>query len=181
MAVCSDDPTAVRETQSRHRLWWVFLACIAIVNGRYLFEPVFWDMITGMFMQAYWLANNNFDYFGLLEQPRWTLSGPCVYPTAWPTSFVYGYLLRLPPAVVNSMGHVLVWLCGATILSTVARILEPSCDRQTRLLAACCCSPARCSCRRPPRLTWRRRWRPCRHWLSIIVCSGSIEHRFCFR
>ena len=117
--------------------WWLFFGCMAAINGRYVFDPPYWDMLMGMFAQAHWLAENDLNYFALLQQPAFWGGGPNIYPFCWLPSLGYAalYYVELPPWGVNAILHVLMWACGATVLATFYQLLSPVCDRWIRLFA----------------------------------------------
>ena len=51
------------------------LLVLLLVNAQHLFDPPYWDSIVGLFNQAIWLKDNNFDFWGLARQPDYMAGG----------------------------------------------------------------------------------------------------------
>lgn len=121
------------------RVWCFFFGCMLLINGRYVFEPAYWDMLVGFFAEAHWLAENDLDCLELLYQPGYGEGGPNVYsPAGLPTAMAYGslYYIGMPVRWVNATWHIVIWLCGATALTAVFRMARVHWDTLVSLLAA---------------------------------------------
>ncbi len=68
----------LKEVRSRLFFWAVF-AFLVVTKFEVLFYPPYGDSVGGPFAEGWWLAQHNFDFAGLAEQPGYAVGGPKVY------------------------------------------------------------------------------------------------------
>ena len=107
-------------------LWVVLFFLLMTVNIVHLWDPPYWDGITGVYSQGIWLKNNQFDFFKLFEQNAYADAGPKVnlYLAMAP---LFGVLsLVLPPVGVFFCLHLLTVVCASVTAAIFFVILRNS-------------------------------------------------------
>lgn len=127
----------------RHpRMSWTlaFLAVwAAIVVWRFevIQSPPYYDFATGLFVEANFLVESNFDYSALVEEQRWLAGGAAVYVTSiWPT--VVALLMKYAPSTEAMLiaYHLIYFACAAGIALLVYALLVEQTGRLGAILTS---------------------------------------------
>lgn len=128
----SVDPGARSDFQHRCRWFFIFVAVfLSLLSGNFstLDHPPYWDGITGIFSQAVWLKNNQFDLFELYRQADWLEGGPRNVVLFLLAPVYAGLYHFFTPATVFRIAHLFNILCGATVFTlffhTSCRLMPP--------------------------------------------------------
>jgi hypothetical protein len=96
---------------------------LVISKWNVLFYPFYGDAIGGPFAEAWWLAQNNFDYAGLLQQPGYELGGPRVYFfSIFPTFLAILMKFAPTPQAFLIINHLIVFIEAALVVACVRQI-----------------------------------------------------------
>jgi hypothetical protein len=88
-----------------------------------LFYPFYGDAIGGPFAEGWWLAKNNFNYLGLLQQPGYELGGPRVYLfSLFPTFLALLMKISPSPKFFLVINHCIVFAQAALVVALMRRI-----------------------------------------------------------
>jgi hypothetical protein len=101
-----------------------FFSILLIGNVDRLMDPPYWDALTGVYSQGYWLMQNGFDYFGLYDQPDYIFGGPRshIFMIHAP---LFGVLsLIFSPEIVFLWLHLLNLLSAAVVATLFFWILK---------------------------------------------------------
>jgi len=71
-------PTQTDEHYAATMVFGIAFVLLLLMNLQVLTDPPYWDALTGIYSQAVWLKDHNFDYFQLWHQPKWVDGGPHV-------------------------------------------------------------------------------------------------------
>ena len=83
---------------SSRRFFLLILGFLIVTKWNVLTFPPYGDSVGGPFAEGWWLAQNNFNYVGLFQQPGYALGGPKVYFfSIFPTYLAV--LMKLIPSV----------------------------------------------------------------------------------
>jgi len=122
----------------RALLAW-FLVWLALVVWRFeiIASPPYWDAAMGMFLEANFLVETNFDYHRLwYHEKQFTEGGAAVYLISLlPT--LYALLLKTftDPRTTFVIGHLLNLACGALLLVLLYQLLAPRASGRGAALA----------------------------------------------
>lgn len=106
--------------------WLGVFAGLVLLKRNALLLPASWDESWAVLPGGLWLAENNFDLVGLLDQPEWFQYGPGTYalaPITWMTG-VIASLTSTTPAFLVSL-HLAHMAIGAVGLREVYRFARP--------------------------------------------------------
>lgn len=99
-------------------------------------SPPYYDFATGLFVEATFLVESNFDYGALVDQPRWMSGGPAVYVVSIVPTILAVMMKVLPTArSVLIAYHVATFLCTALVLVLMYLLLAPRVGRVGAVLA----------------------------------------------
>jgi hypothetical protein len=99
------------EWLDRRAGWILLLPCLA--QAHTLFDPPYWDSLTGAFPQGLWLARHGFDALGLFREKPYLQGGPCVYPFSfYPWIIAVLYRIGLAPKLVFAAMHLVSFVCA---------------------------------------------------------------------
>ncbi|MBX3414748.1 MAG: tetratricopeptide repeat protein [Pirellulales bacterium] len=99
-------------------------------------SPPYYDFATGLFIEANYLVESNFDYAALVDQPRWLSGGPAVYVVSIMPTVLALMMKALPSArAVLIAYHLLTFLLTAVALVLMYVLLEPRAGRVGAVLA----------------------------------------------
>ena len=105
------------------KVFFAAFLLLLMANVSVLQDPPYWDALTGIFSQAVWLKDHNFDYMSLWQQPKWTDGGPRVN-ILYLLAPAYGLLLKLfDPAWAFGIIHGFNIFCGALTFTLFYAIL----------------------------------------------------------
>jgi tetratricopeptide (TPR) repeat protein len=98
-------------------MWCVVFVAIALNRSAIIDSPPYYDFATGLFLEANFLAETNFDYSKLVhEQHRWMEGGAAVYITSVMPTFVAALMRWLPSArAVLVAYHLFTFAAAATL------------------------------------------------------------------
>jgi len=97
--------------------------------------PPYYDQATGLFVEANYLVETNFDYAALRQQPRWSAGGPAVYVISiGPT--LLALLMTFAPASYLAIFHLFNFACAAAIAMLVYALIVPRAGRPGAALTA---------------------------------------------
>lgn len=104
--------------------------------------PPYGDSVGGPFAEGWWLAQNHFDYAGLLNQPGYAAGGPRVYFTsAFPTYLALMFKLFPPVKLFLAVNHLVFFAMAAGVVTAVRAIGRKVFSIEAAgLLAAVVCS-----------------------------------------
>ena len=98
-------------------LFGIFFLLICVIRYESVFLPPYWDSIVGLFAEATWLADNDFDYLRLAyEIPGYGAGGPRVYFFSVYPAFQAILLKLIPESYLFLMLNHLLTFCYATIV-----------------------------------------------------------------
>lgn len=103
--------------------FWTVLGFLVITKWMVLFYPPYGDAVGGPFAEAWWLAQNNFNYPGLADQPAYHQGGPKTYLT----TIFPGYIAILMKLIPNTtlflfVNHLLFFAMAAGIVTMVRSV-----------------------------------------------------------
>src|SRR5262245_8486665 len=105
----------------------VFLLCfigLIMVNVPHLFDPPYWDAVTGVYRQGAWLADHGFNYSLLMQAPTYDFGGPRVHPL-YAFAALFALLSKLlAPAGVFFVLHLISLASAALALALFYWILR---------------------------------------------------------
>ena len=105
--------------------WLAVTLAIAVWKFDVVDSPPYYDFATGLFVEATFLAESNFDYRSLVfEQQRWLAGGPAVYITSILPTLLAVLMKTLPsPRAVLMAYHLFTFGCTALVLVLLYRLL----------------------------------------------------------
>lgn len=119
---------------------FVFLAAfVSLVLARWpiLDSPPYWDSAMGLFREADFLAETNFDYSRLFfSEKGFRQGGPAVYRTSLVPTLVAILMKLLPVRGVFLVGHLVEIAAASGVGALVYQLLHPRVGRRAALLAA---------------------------------------------
>jgi len=123
--------------------WLRFVAAVVLVTlgitvwkWDVIDSPPYYDFATGLFVEANFLVESNFDYGALVDQPRWMSGGPAVYVVSIVPTILAVMMKVLPTAhSVLVAYHVGTFLCTAIVLVLMYVLLAPRVGRIGGVLA----------------------------------------------
>lgn len=116
--------------------WLLVTLAITAWKWDVIDSPPYYDFATGLFVEATFLAESNFDYHSLVfEQERWLAGGPAVYITSILPTFLAVLMKTLPtPAAVFVTYHVFTFACTALVLVLMYGLLRDQTGRAGAML-----------------------------------------------
>lgn len=105
--------------------WLAVFAALVLLKRNSIDLPASWDESWAVLPGGLWLAENQFDLVGLLQQPQWFNFGPSTYalsPVTWLTGLVAA--VTTPEAFMPTL-HVVHMAIGAVGLREVYRFARP--------------------------------------------------------
>ncbi len=116
----------------------VVFALIAAWHGDILYEPPYWDAAMGLFLEANFLAEHNFDYRRLwFEEPRFIEGGAAIYLTSVLPTLVALLMVWCPtPESVFLIYHLLTFACAAAVGILIWALARPFAGSPVAALAA---------------------------------------------
>lgn len=100
-------------------------------------SPPYYDFATGLFVEANYLAETNFDYGSLMEQQRWLSGGPAVYVMSIMPTLLAVLMKTLPTArAVLIAYHLMTFFLTAIALVLVYVLLEPRAGKAGAVLTS---------------------------------------------
>lgn len=108
---------------------------ILATKAEVLFFPPYGDAIGGPFAEAWWLAQNNFDYAGLFHQPDFARGGPRVYLfSIYPTYVALWMKILKNPLIFLPVLHLIVFMMIAAVASLLREISRKMLSDKTAVL-----------------------------------------------
>lgn len=98
---------------------------LLIYNVQTLDDPPYWDALLGIFLQSAWLADNGFDYLGLVNQPSFNAGGPNLDPFYILAPIYAGLYKLLPVAGVFIVAHLMNLAFAALAIALFYALLKP--------------------------------------------------------
>jgi hypothetical protein len=116
----------------------VLVLGLCVVRFPIIASPPYYDFATGLFLEANFLAETNFDYSALIrEQSRWLEGGAAVYITSVMPTFVAVLMKTLPsPQAVFVAYHVFNFACAAAVALLLFTLLKAYIPPSGALLTA---------------------------------------------
>jgi hypothetical protein len=118
-------------------LFLAFFAALFATHANSLFDPPYWDALSGAFTQAHWQATHSFSPFYLLaDTPNFNDGGACVYPfSVYP--MIVGAFERFGVGVAATfcVMHLVSLAAGAGMLAATYRLARRACGGGLALLA----------------------------------------------
>ncbi|VAX37026.1 hypothetical protein MNBD_UNCLBAC01-1554 [hydrothermal vent metagenome] len=110
---------------------------LLITKFSILLYPPYGDAIGGPFAEAIWLAENNFNYAGLIKQPAYHFAGPRVYFFSIYPSYL-ALLLKLIPStqIFLIVNHIFVYMMTAVITALIRQIVRMRFDSKIASLSS---------------------------------------------
>ncbi|MBF0387426.1 MAG: hypothetical protein HQL20_06175 [Candidatus Omnitrophica bacterium] len=123
---------------STHGFFWLMLGFLILTKWNVLLFPPYGDSVGGPFAEGWWLAQNNFDYAGLLREPGYAAGGPRVYFTsAFPTYLALMYKAFSSMPVFLVVNHLVFFAMAAAVAAWVRSVARQIfCSESAGLLAA---------------------------------------------
>ncbi len=98
----------------------LILGFLVLTKWNVLGFPPYGDSVGGPFAEGWWLAQNNFDYIGLLHQPGYAAGGPRVYFTsAFPTYLALMYKVFSSISLFLVVNHLVFFAMAAAVAACV--------------------------------------------------------------
>jgi len=117
--------------------WLATLVYLIMTKFEVLFFPPYGDAIGGPFAEGIWLAQNNFDYLGLIHQPSYYYGGPRVYTfSIFPTFLAIGLKLISSRVVFLCLYHLFIFAASALVVAQLKNICERFFSREVSVLSA---------------------------------------------
>ncbi|MBX7072866.1 MAG: tetratricopeptide repeat protein [Pirellulales bacterium] len=108
----------------------ITLAALLLWRGEVLPLPPFYETAMGLFWEADFLAETNFDYTRLrLHEPAANDGGAFCYMTSAMPTVIAVLMKTLPTTAVFVVTHLLSFLCAALIVAVLYELLTPRTDR----------------------------------------------------
>lgn len=105
--------------------WLALLAAICCARFGVIDSPPYYDFATGLFLEANFLAESNFDYAALAQQSRWLEGGPAVYVVSVMPTLIAVLMKMLPAPAVLVAYHLFNFGCAAAAGVLMFSILRP--------------------------------------------------------
>ena len=99
-------------------------AALLLANAGALTAPPYWDAIVGLFNQAIWLEQHDFDWVGLWNSPGYAQGGPRIRPLNGVAVLIAGLYSVLSPPQVFFVLHLLTIAAAAGTAVLFFRILS---------------------------------------------------------
>lgn len=118
-------------------VWLLTFSALVAWRGEVLYSPPYWDYAMGLFAEADFLVESNFDYSALVEQRRFGAGGVATYITSIMPTFV-ALVMKFSPSVSASLLilHLVNIAAAASALLLVYALLRPHVEPQLAALAA---------------------------------------------
>jgi len=115
----------------------VAMFVVTIYRAEIIASPPYWDSAMGLFVEADYLAQSNFDYRRLaLEEKSFVNGGPAVYITSiMPTLLALLMRIAPHPTLMLVIAHLATFACAAAIFVMAYGVLEPRIGSGGALLA----------------------------------------------
>ena len=99
-------------------VWLAFFCVLAVLNADILYNPPYWDDMSGLHNQALWLSRNHFNVWKLWSEPVFWDGGSRIHPYGLVSHFLGLCYLLFEPRTVHMIGHLfnIGWIAAASMV-----------------------------------------------------------------